>query len=190
MKLRLAVLAALAFALAAPVFAQAVEDAADDADLAMPPMPMVPAGPPVGVRKISDAGLSCEQIHAESRGLEEAALRHRTAADAAQREANAAQDTMMKRASSGGAMPMASGLLNMIPGAGMFSGMAAQAAMSGQRSSMQEGSSQVMAAYQRLAAAQEQLAYAEARNDHLVGLFLDRKCKLPEGAPRPAVPAS
>jgi hypothetical protein len=186
---RLAALAAFAFALAGLACAQAPETAADDADLAMPAMPMAPMGPPAGVRKISDAGLSCQQIHTEARSLEEAIVKHRAASEAAQRDANAAQENMMKRASSAGAAPMASSLLSMVPGAGMFGGLAAQAAMSAQQSAIQEGTSQVMAAYQRVTAAQEQLAYAEARNDHLVGLFLDRKCRLPEGAARPAVSA-
>lgn len=189
MKFRFAVLAAFAITLAAPAFAQTPENTADDADLAMPSMPMAPMGPPAGVRKISDAGLSCQQIYAESRSLEEAIVRHRAASETAQRDANTAQDSMMKRASSASAMPMASSLLSMVPGAGMFGGLAAQAAMSAQQSAIQEGTSQVMAAYQRVTAAQEQLAYAEARNDHLVSLFLDRKCKLPEGAAPQAMPA-
>lgn len=184
MNFRLAILAVLAITLAGPAFAQAPEAGTDDADVVMPPMPMAPMGPPAGVRKVSDAGLSCEQILAESRSLEEAIVRHRAASEAAQRDANAAQDNMMKRASSASAMPMASSLLSMVPGAGMFGGLAAQAAMSAQQSAIQEGTSQVMAAYQKVTAAQEQLAYAEARNDHLVGLFLGRKCKLPEGAAR------
>lgn len=188
MKSRFAALAALALLLALPAQAQVMVDS-DAGDDATPMMPMPPMAPPAGVRKISDAGLTCEQIHAEARSQEEAMARHRAAVDAAQREANTAQDAMMKRAAGGSAMPVASSLLSLVPGAGMFSGVAAQAAMSARQSALQEGTAQLTAAYQRIAALQEQMAYAQARNDHLVGLFLDRKCKLPEGAAPQVAPA-
>jgi flagellar hook-length control protein FliK len=182
---RLLSVAALALALAAPAHAQQASADPDDADAAMPPLPMTPMppmGPPPGVRKITDGALSCDQIYAESRGLEESIARHRATSDAAQAEATAAQDAMMKQANSAGSMPMGAGLLGMIPGAGMFSGMAAQAAVASQRSAMQESTAKVTSAYQRMAQAQEQLAYAQGRNDHLVGLFLQKNCKLPDGA--------
>jgi tagatose-1,6-bisphosphate aldolase non-catalytic subunit AgaZ/GatZ len=182
MRLRFAAPALLAAALAWPVHAQVVPaQDADQADVPLPPMQMAPVAPPVGVRKITDGAMSCEQIYAESRSLEDAVVKHRAASDAAQAEANVAQEAMMKRAAGGSAMPMASGLLGMIPGGGMVSGMAAQAAMSAQMSAMQESTAKMTASYQRMAQAQEQLAWAQARNDHLVGLFLGKNCKLPEG---------
>ena len=112
-------------------------------------------------------------------------VRHRAASEAAQAEANQAQQAMMSRASGSMAMPMASGLLGMIPGGSLISGMAAQAAMSSQMSAMQDGTAKMTASYQRVAQVQEQLAHAQARNDHLVGLFLQKKCKLPEAAAKP-----
>lgn len=186
MTYRLPVLAALALALALPAHSQTAQ-VDPDTEGVMPPMPMpmqgmAPMGPPPGVRKITDGALTCEQIYAESRSLEASIATHRATSDAAQAEATAAQDALMKQANSAGAMPMGAGMLGMIPGAGMFSGMAAQAAMSSQRSAMQEGTTKVTAAYQRMAQAQEQLAFAQGRNDHLVGLFLQKNCKVPEGA--------
>ena len=91
----------------------------------------------------------------------------------------------MQQASSGMGAPVASTLLGMVPGGSMASSLAAQAQASAQRSAMQKGASRMTAAYQRMAQAQEQLAYAQARNDHLVGMFLDRKCKLPEAGAAP-----
>lgn len=161
----------------------------DDAELPVMP-PMAPASPPAGVRKLSDAGLSCEQIYAEATALEASMATHRAASDAAQQEAAKAQETMMKSASGSMAVPVASSLLGMIPGGGMISGMAAQAAMQSQMSAMQESTSQMTASYQRMAQAQEALAYAQARNDHLVGMFLSKGCKLPEAQAAPKPPAS
>lgn len=185
MRFRLATLAVLAAALAWPAHAQRAPAAeSDDADLPMPAMPMAPATPPAGVRKITDGSLTCAQIYAEARSLEEAVVKHRAAADAAQAEANQAQQAMMQRSTGGMAMPMASGLLGMIPGGSLVSGMAAQAAMSSQMSAMQDGTAKMTASYQRMAQVQEQLAHAQARNDHLVGLFLAKNCKVPEAAAR------
>lgn len=158
----------------------------DEEDLPLPPMPAAPSGPPPGARKITDGALTCAQIQAESRSLEQAALQHRVEADTAQREANTSQQDMMKQAGGGmSAMPLASSLLGMLPGGSLVSSMAAEAAMSAQRSAMQDGAARMMASYQRIAQAQEQLAYAQARNDHLVGLFLAKKCKLAEEPAKP-----
>jgi hypothetical protein len=179
----LTVFAGAAFAQSMPV---AEDDAAD-----LPPMPvMAPASPPAGVRKLSDAALSCDQIYAEASALEASVATHRAASEAAQREATQAQEAMMKSASGSMAVPVASSLLGMIPGGNMISGMAAQAAMQSQMSAMQDSTAQMTAAYQRMAQAQEALAHAQARNDHLVGLFLNKGCKLPEGQAAPKPPAS
>lgn len=186
MTLRLLALAAVVLAMAVPAFAQAPSmDAADADDVPFPAMPPAPSGPPAGVRRITDVALSCEQIHAESRGLEDAIATQHAASEAAQREAEAAQQELMKGAAGGSAMPVASSLLGMLPGGGMISGMAAQAAMSARMSAMQDGTAKVTAAYQRVARAQEQLAYAQGRNDHLVDLFLKKNCKLPASGARP-----
>ncbi len=183
MTLRLPVLALLASVLALSARAQVPEAApAETLEPMEPPMaqmPMAPMAPPAGVRKLTDGALGCEQIYAESRGLEAAIAKHQAEADAAQAEANTAQDAMMKNAGGGG-MSMGSSLLGMIPGANMFSGMAQQAAMSAQMSAMRDSQSKMMAAYQRVAQVQEQLAYAQARNDHLVDLFLKKGCKVPQ----------
>jgi hypothetical protein len=182
------VIALLAAVVASAALAQqppagAADD--DDDDLATPmPMPVAPAAPPTGVRKLSDAGLSCEQIYAEATQLEKSIPERRAEADALQREANASQQAMMKSASSGMMPSVGASLLGMIPGAGMVSSLAQQAAASAQMSAMQEGTAKMMASYQRMAQVQEQLAYAQARNDHLVGMFLAKGCKLPEG-PKP-----
>ena len=187
MLLRSAALPALLLAFTVSACAQVppAEEPREEADLPMAGLPMAPMGPPPGVRKITDGALGCEQIYAESQALEASVARHRSESEAAQKEANAAQESMMKSASGGAGMSMGSSLLGMIPGAGMFSGMAQQAAMSAQMSGMQESQSKMMAAYQRMMQAQEQLAYAQGRNDHLVGLFLEKKCKVPEGQAKP-----
>lgn len=190
MLFRLAALAA--FSLAIPAYAQ-TPDAADVMDAPLPEMPVMPGdmmpapmmnmpmGPPPGVRKITDGALSCEQIYAESRSLEAEVAKYSAESDAAMQEANAAQQAMMSNAGSG-VGTQAVGLLGMVPGASMFTGMAQQAAMSAQMSALQESQSKMMTSYQRMAKVQERMAYAQARNDHLVGLFLEKKCKLPEGA--------
>jgi hypothetical protein len=194
MRFRLSALAAVAFALAAPAFAQLPMAVPDDVQIPAMPMPpmqgmqgmggMAP-GPVAGVRKITDGALTCEQLYAESMALEQSMARHRTASDAAQQEANVAQEAMMKGARGSMAAPMATSVLSMIPGVGMFSGLAAQASMQAQMSSMQESTQQMTASYQRMAQAQEQLGMAQARNDHLVGLFLAKNCKLPEAPAKP-----
>ncbi|TFZ00286.1 hypothetical protein [Ramlibacter humi] len=188
MKLRPAsFLLALALALSLPVFAAAPAATAEmeDEDLPDPVMPAVPASPPAGVRKITDAALTCGQIHAESLALDAAIAKHRADAEAAQREANVAQEEVMQQAHSGMGAPVGSTLLGMVPGGGMVSSLAAQAQASAQRSAMQKGAGRMTAAYQRMAQAQEQLAYAQARNDHIVGLFLQKKCKLPDAGAAP-----
>lgn len=185
MTLRFAVPAALALALATSACAQVPPaDMADAPDLPLAGMPMAPSGPPAGVRKITDGTLTCEQIHAESSALERSLAGHRAESDAAQKDANAQQEALMKSASGGMGMGVGSSLLGMIPGGGLLSGMAQQAAMSAQVSGMQEAQSKMMASYQRMMQAQEQMAYAQARNDHLVGLFLAKKCELPQGGQR------
>lgn len=184
MMLRSLALAALALTTAAcaQVPPAQPEDPQDLPVADMPMGPMAPMGPPTGVRKITDGALGCEQIYAESRSLEADMVKQRAVSEAAQAEANVAQEAMMKNAGGGMGMGMGSSLLGMIPGAGMLSGMAQQAAMSSQMSAMQESQGRMMASYQRMMKAQEQLAYAQARNDHLVGLFMEKKCTLPEGA--------
>lgn len=179
MTLRSPALAALTLALATSACAQVPSaDAADAPDF---PEAGAPPAPTPGVRKITDGALTCEQIYAESRGLEEAVARHRAESDAAQKDANAQQEALMKSASGGMGMGVGSSLLGMIPGAGMLSGMAQQAALSAQMSGMQDAQSKMMASYQRMMQAQEHLAYAQGRNDHLVGLFLAKKCTAPQG---------
>lgn len=154
--------------------------APDVDDLPEPPlMPMAPPGPPAGIKKITDGALTCEQLYAESKSLEQAAARHRAESEAAQKEATVAQDAMMKQAASSTAVPVATSLLGMLPGGSMVGSLAAQAAMSSKMSAMQEGTAKVTASYQRMAQAQEQLAYAQGRNDHLVDLFLKKNCKVP-----------
>lgn len=184
MTLRFPVLALLASVLALSACAQVPEAAPEQAlepiEPPMAQMPMAPMAPPAGVRKITDGALSCEQIYAESRGLEAAIAKHQAESDAAQAEANAAQDAMMKSAGRGPGASVGSSLLGMIPGANMFSGMAQQAAMSAQMSAMRDSQSKMMASYQRVAQVQEQLAYAQARNDHLVDLFLKKGCRAPQ----------
>lgn len=176
--------ALLASLIAAAALAQQPAAPADDDDLDVaPPMPVMPAAPPAGVKKLSDAGLSCDQIYAEATQLEKTIPEHRAASDAAQREANEAQQAMMKSANSGMMPSMGASLLGMVPGGGMVSGLASQAAASARMSAMQESTAKIMASYQRMAQAQEALAYAQARNDHLVGMFLSKGCKLPAAKP-------
>ncbi len=177
-------LALIASLLAAAALAQQPPAApAEEEDLDMaPPMPMMPATPPASVKKLSDAGLTCDQIYVEATQLEKSIPEHRAASDAAQREANEAQQAMMKSASSGMMPSMGASLLGMVPGGGMVSGLAAQAAASARMSAMQDSTAKIMASYQRMAQAQEALAYAQARNDHLVGMFLSKGCKLPQAA--------
>lgn len=187
MKFRPALLAALTATLAASAFAQ-LPPAGDEveADAAMPSLPMGPMGPPPGVRKITDGTLSCEQIYAESRALEADIAKHHAASEGAQQEANVAQEGMMRNVGGMGmGASVGSSLLGMVPGGSMLSGVASQAAMSAQRSSMKDSQAKMMASYQRMMRAQEQLAHAQGRNDHLVGLFLQKNCKLPEGSARP-----
>lgn len=154
----------------------------------LPAFVQAPAAAQGGVRRITDAALSCDQIYEESRRLEEEISRHRAASEAAQREAAAIQEAMTGSSSGSGALPVASSLLGSIPGVGMFAGLATSAATSAQMANLKEKTEQMSAAYERLAAAQERAAHAEARNDHLVALFLDRKCKLPEAAAKPEPP--
>lgn len=174
----------LFLALAATAAEPEPPDMPDDG-LGAPVMAM-PMNPPTGVRRITDGALTCEQLYAESLALEAAMVKHRIGADEAQREASEAQQAVMQQAGGGMGVPVASSLLGMVPGGSMVGSLAAQAQVSSQRAAMQKGTAQMTAAYQRMAQAHEQLAHAQARNDHLVGLFLERKCKLPEGVAAPA----
>jgi hypothetical protein len=142
-------------------------------------------GPPPNVRKITDGALTCEQILAESRQLEQSAATHQAAADNAQREAAQAQDLMMKQAMGargGGMSSAATGLLGMLPGVGFIGGIAAQSAAESRMASMQQQTAVVTQVYERMAQSHQALQFAQARNDHLVGLFLQKGCKVPEGA--------
>lgn len=173
---------ALAVALvgvASMAWAQAPAAGTMDADDAMEmPMPAY-GGPPPNVRKLTDGSLTCEQIYAESKMLEQSAATHQATVDAAQREAMQAQEAMMKSARGGGMSGTATGLLGALPGLGFVGGLAAQAQASSRMAAAQEGNAAMTQAYQRMAGATQSLAYAQARNDHLVGLFLQKGCKAP-----------
>ncbi|MET0311544.1 MAG: hypothetical protein ABW051_05795, partial [Burkholderiaceae bacterium] len=146
-------------------------------------MPMGGFGaPPAGIRKLTDGALTCEQIYAESRALEKSSAEQQAVVDAAQREAAQAQEAMMRGARGSTMSGMASGLLGSLPGVGLVGGLAAQASMTSRMAAAQEGTTAMTQAYQRVASASQSMAYAQARNDHLVGMFLQKGCKTPDAA--------
>lgn len=143
------------------------------------PVPAYPSGQPQNVRKLTGGTLTCEQIYAESSGLEKTIATHKSTLDAAQQEAMQAQDSMLSSSMGGGMASMATSMLGMVPGAGMASSLVAQAQAAAQMAAAQQSASSMSHAYQRVAAAGEAMAHAQARNDYLIGMFLQRQCKVP-----------
>lgn len=136
------------------------------------------------VRKLSDSELTCAQIYAETRALEQAGQAQQAEAAQAQAAMAQTQNEMMEQAGGprGGGMGAAVGgsLLGMIPGGAQIQGHAMRAAAESRRAGMQEGMQKMMQAQARLVQAEQALEHAQARGDHLADLFLKRGCRLSE----------
>lgn len=145
------------------------------------PAPGYSGTPAPNVRKITDGNLTCEQIYAESTSLEATISTQQAAVAAAQKEAQKAQDSMISGAMSSPGTGVATSILGMIPGAGIAAGLASQAAIAAQQAAAQQSATDMNQAYQRMATLSESLAQAQARNDYLIGLFLQKNCKAPGG---------
>ncbi len=166
----------------------AMEDDADDAESFALPANMgnaAFAGPPMGVRKMTDSDLSCQQLFAEAEGLEKTLAEQKAAAASVQQAADDTRNAMMEQAMGGGgiqATSMASGLLSMIPGVGMAAGLvgsaASQAATSARMAGIQESTRKMMETQQKAIDMQQSMYYSQARHDHLVELFLKKDCKV------------
>jgi hypothetical protein len=175
------------------------EDAADEAETFALPAGMGNAAfgnPPMGVRKMTDGDLSCQQLFTEAEGLEKTLAEQKTAVASAQQSADDTRNAMMEQAMGGGgiqATSMASGLLSMIPGvgmaAGLVSGAASQAATSARMAGIQESTKRMMETQQKAIEMQQSMYYSQARHDHLVELFLKKDCKVSQlkaATPKPA----
>jgi hypothetical protein len=158
-----------------------VRDQPDDAADGPPMLSAVPSRTR-SVKKLSDSELTCAQIHAETRILEKTSQAKQTEAMQAQEAMTEIQNEMMKQASGmgGGGMGsmVGSGLLGMIPGAGLVQGAVMQAANEARRASMQDGAHKMMQVQTRSMNAEQALEHAQARSEHLADLFLKKDCKL------------
>lgn len=144
--------------------------------------------PPAGVKKISDARLSCEQIHTETETLQAKLAEQQAAATATLKAAEDARQKMFQQSGGGlsslqGGASTATNLLSMIPGvgavAGMFGGMTAQASMNSRMAEAQQSTNVLMETQQKAMDAQIAMGTTQARHEHLVEMFLARNCKLP-----------
>ena len=170
-----ALFALLLFAcLAFPARAQDEEEGDDDL-----PVPILPPAPVVGVKKITDGALTCEQLLAESAALEQRIAASKAASESAMKEANEAREAMGRSATGGAGTAAAGSLLGLVPGGSMIGGLAAQASAQAQLSAIQSSSNRMTQAYQRYAEHQQDLQFAMARNDHVVDLFGRKRCKVP-----------
>jgi hypothetical protein len=165
------------------------QEAQATAELAAPEAMAARYGsPPAGVKKISDASLSCAQIHAETETLQARLSEQQAAAMATLKAADDARQKMLQQ-SGGGLSSLQSGastatsLLSMIPGvgavAGMFGGMSAQASMNSRMAEAQQSTNALMETQQKAMDAQMAMGATQARHEHLVDMFLARNCKLP-----------
>lgn len=144
--------------------------------------PGAAAMPTGNVKRLSDSSATCEALAAEATQLEQRQAQHMAKLNAAQAASQASSDAMMSAGDGGQAISTATGLLSMVPGVGMFAGIAggiaSTAASSAASARMQEQTSQMMRAQQEAADAGAAMATDQARRDYLVDLFLSRGCKL------------
>lgn len=141
-------------------------------------------GPPAGARKITDGALSCQAIFDEVSGLQKKTEETKAALDAVQKNISTATSKMMGPSSGGTAgigvgSSIASSLLGMIPGGSMLSSASMAASVNARQAAMQDSVKSMMQSQTRAMDLQRDLAYTEARNDHLVDLFLKKKCTPP-----------
>lgn len=159
--------------------------ASPDSEYSDPPfessMPLQNQVPPAGVRKINDGALNCRELYVETERLQQRIAEKKAAAATVQREASAVQDKMFDESSQGGTgggfgSSLASSLLGMIPGGGMVGIAAMQASASARQATIQNSAKSMMQLQLTGAEIQQDIAYAEARHDHLVDLFLRKAC--------------
>jgi hypothetical protein len=145
-------------------------------------------GQPAGVKKMSDARLTCPQIHAETEALQARLAEQQSDAMATLAAAEDARQKMLQQTGGGlgslqGGASTATGLLSMIPGvgmvAGMFGGISQQAAMNSRMAEAQQTTNAMMATQQKALDAQMAMGATQARHEHLVEMFLAKNCKLP-----------
>lgn len=148
--------------------------------------PILISTPPAmrSVRKLSDSELTCAQIYAETRELEQTSRSRQMEAMQAHQAMTETQDEMMKQADRmrGGGMGAAVGssLIGMIPGAGQVQGHAMRATADARRAGMQESAHKMVQAQTRLMNAEQSLEHVQARAEHLAGWFLTKGCRLSE----------
>lgn len=145
--------------------------------------PLEYAAPPMAnVRELRDGELTCAEIYAETQALERTGREQQAKARQAQEAMTKSQEAMTKQASnmSGGMGAIGGGLLSMVPGGGLVSGLAARAATSARTSAIQQETNRMMQTQMEMINTEQALQYTQARSDHLAGLFLDKGCKLSE----------
>jgi hypothetical protein len=181
----LGLLAALPLLVSAQMTAQDMMDQNEmTAEGELPAGAIMQFTPPVtpNVRKLSDSELTCSQIYAETQDLEKAGAEQSVKIDQAQRQMAESQNEMMQQSSnipgSGIASTVGNSLLGMLPGGGMVSSMAMQAALDVRRSAMQENVTKMMQTQNQLMNVSQSMQYTQARQEHLADLFLKKGCKL------------
>lgn len=146
------------------------------------------SGQPAGVKKMSDARLTCPQIHAETEALQARLAEQQAETMATLTAAEDARQKMLQQTGGGlsslqSGASTATGLLSMIPGvgmvAGMFGGISQQATMNSRMAEAQQTTNAMMATQQKALDAQMAMAATQARHEHLVDMFLAKNCKLP-----------
>lgn len=198
--------ACAAFAQGAAQSVTEKNDTADDASIAKDMVnsagQSMYGGPQPSVRKLSDNELNCEQIYAETETLQKTGDAQRADAEAAAQAVTEATNDMMQQAmsargkdgGSGMGMGMVSSLtslLGAIPGSGgmaasmvgrIINRVASQATEAGGSSEMPENMKKMLAkmmeVQQKMANAEGDMYYTQARHDYLVDLFLKKDCKL------------
>ncbi|AYQ26838.1 MULTISPECIES: hypothetical protein [unclassified Polaromonas] len=142
---------------------------------------------PAGVKKMSDARMTCAQIQAETETLQTKLNEQQAQAMATLAAAEDSRQKMLQQTGGGlsslqSGASTATGLLSMIPGvgmvAGMFGGLSAQATMNSRMAEAQQTTNAMMATQQKAMDAQMAMAATQARHEHLVEMFLAKNCKL------------
>lgn len=149
-------------------------------------IPGVDPGPtsarPGSFKRLSDSTASCVDIANEVNSLETKIAQYIPQINAAQSISQSATDAMMASGSGEQAISTATGILSMVPGAGLFAGVAggiaSSAAAASANSNMQAQSSKMMKAQQDLMELNAAMSNDQGRRDYLVDLYLAKSCKL------------
>ncbi|TFY96590.1 hypothetical protein [Ramlibacter humi] len=150
--------------------------------LTIPQMPSAGTPTTSGVRKLTDSELSCSAMETEVAALEQEATAKREQSDALNAEFRKSQEELVSAMRSAVPTTAGMGLISMLPGGSVAGSLLAQSASSNRLNATAEYNRKMQAMQARAALMQTDIARAEARKDHLVGMYLQKGCRSTKSA--------